>query len=376
MKRSRRAIHRPRLSILLALALGASACGSEGGPQQGGGGPTITTVAGTGEAGYSGDGGPATEAWLDEPQALAFDAEGDLYIGEEALGVVRKVDAETGLITTVAGTGKEGCSGDGGPATDAAMSAPHGLTVAPDGSLYVSNVFCHAIRKIDPKGVITTIAGQLEESGFSGDGGPATKALLNEPSQMVFDEDGNLYLSDYVNARIRKIDADGIITTIAGTGELESTGDGGPATEADLEAPDGLAFGPDGNLYVSEFGGSRIRMIDTEGIITTVAGGEFGAAGDGGPATEAELNCPHTLAFDDAGNLYFTDVCNFKVRRIDPSGSITTVAGAGRPGFGGDGGPATAALLSENPVGLAIGPDGDLYIADTANHRIRKVDLA
>jgi serine/threonine-protein kinase len=192
---------------------------------------------------------------------------------------------------------------------------------------------------------------------------------------MVFDEEGNLYLTDYVNARIRKIDADGIITTIAGTGELESTGDGGPATEADLEAPDGLVFGPDGNLYVTEFGGSRIRMIDAEGIITTVAGGEYGAAGDGGPATEAELNCPHSLAFDDAGNLYFTDVCNFKVRRIDPDGIITTVAGMGRPGFGGDGGSATEALLSENPVGLAIGPDGDLYIADTANHRIRKVDL-
>jgi sugar lactone lactonase YvrE len=371
VKRSPRTTH----CLLFVFFLAASACASDGSPQQGGGGPIITTVAGSGEAGYSGDGGPATAARLDEPQALAFDSEGNLYIGEEVLGVVRKVDVDTGMISTVAGTGTEGCSGDGGPATDAGMSAPHGLTFASDGSLYVGNVFCHSIRRVASNGVITTVAGKPEESGFSGDGGPATKALLNEPSQMVFDEDGSLYLTDFVNARIRRIDPDGIITTIAGTGEVESTGDGGLATEADLEAPDGLAFGPDGNLYVTEFGGSRIRKIDAEGIITTVAGGEFGAAGDGGPATEAELNCPHSLAFDEVGNLYFTDVCNFKVRRIDPDGIITTVAGTGRPGFVGDGGPATEALLSENPVGLAIGPDGDLYVADTANHRIRKVDL-
>ena len=330
---------------------------------------TITTIAGTGERRFGGDGGPAIQAQLDEPTGVVVDGAGNLYIADLANHRIRKVDS-TGTITTIAGTGERGFGGDGGPATQAHLNYPYGGAVDGAGNLYIADLTNHRIRKVDSTGTITTFAG-TGERGFGGDGGPAIQAQLDAPSGVAVDEAGNLYIADWSNARIRKVDGTGTITTIAGTGERGFGGDGGPATQAQLDDPTGVAVDGAGTLYIADQYNHRIRRVDSTGTITTIAGtGELGFGGDGGPAIKAQLDDPTGVAVDGAGTLYIADQYNHRIRRVDSTGTITTIAGTGERGFSGDSGPATQAQL-DDPTGVAVDGAGTLYIADASNHRIR-----
>ena len=238
------------------------------------------------------------------------------------------------------------------------------------GNLYIADTNNDRIRKVDSAGTITTIAGTGERR-FGGDGGPAIQAQLDAPSGVVVDGAGNLYIADRANHRIRKVDSTGTITTIAGTGERGFGGDGGPATQARLNYPYGVAVDGAGNLYIADLANHRIRKVDSTGTITTFAGtGERGFGGDGGPASQAQLNFPTGVAVDEAGNLYIADWSNARIRKVDGTGTITTIAGTGERGFSGDSGPATQAQL-DDPTGVAVDGAGTLYIADASNHRIR-----
>ena len=329
-------------------------------------------MAGSGTVGHSGDGGAALEAQLSSPEGVALDGAGNLYIADRGNHRIRKVDA-AGVITTVAGTGTVGYSGDGGAATAARLNGPEG--VAPDGAgnLYIADTGNHRIRKVDSAGVIATVAG-TGTVGYSGDGGAATAARLNGPAGVAPDGAGNLYIADTSNQRIRKVDSAGVITTVAGSSTTGAFGgDGGAATAARLNTPAGVALDGAGNLYIADTLSDRIRKVDSAGVITTVAGtGTAGFSGDGGAATAAQLNTPEGVAPDGAGNLYIADKNNHRIRKVDTAGVITTVAGTGTPNFGGDGGLATAAHL-RHPEGVAVDALGNLYIADRSNHRIRKV---
>ena len=328
----------------------------------------ISTVAGTGETGSSGDGGPATEAQFYRPSDAAVDGAGNLYIADTLNRRVRRVDP-TGTITTVAGPGD---LGDGGPALEARFYSPGGVAVDGAGSVYIADIGNYRVRKVDTSGTITTVAG-TGELGFSGDGGPATEAQFHFPGAVALDGAGNVYISDYNDHRIRKVDAMGTITTIAGTGVRGFSGDGGPATEAQLNLPFGVAVDGTGNLYVADRVNHRVRKVDAMGTITTIAGtGDRGFSGDGGPATEAQINRPFGVAVDGAGNLYIVDDGNLRVRKVDTTGTITTVAGTGEYGFSGDGGPATEAQIS--PSGVAVDGADNLYIVDGSGSRIRKID--
>jgi sugar lactone lactonase YvrE len=332
---------------------------------------TITTVAGNGS---SGDGGPAIDASLSFPQGVVVDAAGNLYIADINNHRVRKVSV-SGTITTVAGNGTPGFSGDGGPATNAGLPEPYGVAVDAAGNLYIVDINNHRVRKVSVSGTITTVAGN-GTPGFSGDGGPATNARLAYPTGVAVDAAGNLYIADRLNSRVRKVSTSGTITTVAGDGSAGFSGDGGPATNAQLAGPYGVAVDAAGNLYIADFQNSRVRKVSTSGTITTVAGdGSFGFSGDGGPATNAQLAGPNGVAVDAAGNLYIADINNHRVRKVSTSGTITTVAGNGTPGFSGDGGPATNARLRP-PTGVAVDAAGNLYIADIFNQRVRKVSTS
>ena len=336
----------------------------------------ITTVAGNGEQDFSGDGGPATQARLARPSGVFVDGAGSLYIADSRNARIRRVDATTGVITTVAGNGEFDFSGDGEPATQAGLSYPSGVFADGAGNLYIADTLNARIRRVDATtGVITTVAGNGEQD-FSGDGGPATQAGLSSPFELFVDGAGSLFIADYGNHRIRRVDATtGVITTVAGNGEPGFLGDGGPATQARLSYPLGLFVDGAGDLYIADTGNRRIRRVDaTTGVITTVAGhGEFDFSGDGGGATQARLSYPEGVFVDGAGDLYIADTLNARIRRVDATtGVITTVAGNGEFGFSGDGGPATQAGFY--PKGLFVDGAGDLYIADYGNHRIRRVD--
>ena len=334
---------------------------------------TIATIAG-GRTATTPDGGFAR---LAQPRTAAVAANGDIYFTDTYHHRISRLD-RSGVVTTIAGTGQAGGSGDGGPATAASLDTPHGVAVDNRGRVFIADSPNHRIRMVDlATGVIRTVAGTGQE-GFGGDGGPATAARLNRPRFLVVAPDGSLIIADTANYRVRRVDPAGIISTIAGTGERGYSGDGGPATGARLDDPRGLAFDDAGNLYVSNAEGSpvpSVRRIDPSGIITTVAGGRpAGFGGDGGPATEARLHEPRSIAVWRS-TLYIADSMNDRIRAVDlRSGVIRTVAGTGTCAYGGDGGPATAAKVAE-PRGVAVTPDGDVIVADTGNDRLRRIDL-
>ena len=331
----------------------------------------ITTVAGNGTSGFSGDGAAATAAHLSSPYGVAVDGSGNLYIADTLNHSIRKVDASSGNISTVAGAGTQGFSGDGAAATLAYLRSPYGVAVDGSGNLYIADRDNHRIRKVDASsGNISTVAGTGSQ-GFSGDGAAATAARLSFPSSVAVDGSGNLYIADRNNRRIRKVDSSGNISTVAGTGTSTGfSGDGGAATAAQLHSAYGVAVDGSGNLYIADRDNHRIRKVDSSGNISTVAGG---AIGDGGAAVAARLNGPRDVAPDGSGNLYIADRGNHRIRKVDSSGNISTVAGTGTSGFGGDGGAAGAARLN-HPVSVALDGSGNLYIADPVNQRIRKVD--
>ena len=336
---------------------------------------TITTVAGTGERGYGGDGDPAIEASLNVPAGVAVDNSGNLYIADLGNDRIRKVDT-SGTITTVAGTGELGYSGDDGPAIEAQLKYPRHVAVDGSGNLYIADTYNHRIRKVDTTGTITTVAGQGGIGYASGDGDPAVEVSLSYPQGVAVDGSGNLYIADSAEHRIFRVDTSGIITTVAGTGEPGYSGDGGLAVEARLHSPEDVVVDGTGNLYIAVGGNQRIRRVDTTGTITTVAGsGQFGYGGDGGPATAARLYFPEGVAVDSSGNVYIADTRNHRIRKVDTSGTITTVAGIGDNMYSGDGAPATAARLNQ-PEGVAVDGSDNLYITDSENHRIRRADAA
>ena len=279
---------------------------------------------------------------------------------------------QTGIITTVAGNGSVLASGDGGPAISAGMSTS-GVAVDASGNLFIADLYNNRIRKVSAGGIITTVAGngvtnpQSGMGSFSGDGGPATSAGLNAPRGVAVDTSGNLFIADIYNNRIRKVSASGIITTVAGNGTTGFSGDGGPAISAALDFPYGIAVDTAGNLFFTDYGNNRVRKVSASGTITTVAGnGTQGFTGDGGPATSAELNYAKGLAVDASGNLFLADFGNSVIRKVSTSGIITTVAGDGTWGYSGDGGPAASAELNW-PAGLAMDASGDLFIADNSS---------
>ena len=339
----------------------------------------ITTVVGTGERGYSGDGGAAAEALLSEPFMCAFDGAGNLYVAEAMNHCVRRVDAATGVIVTIAGTGAEGYSGDGGPATAATFNQPYSLQVDANGDVYVVDRLNYAIRKIDAAtGIISTVAG-TGEPGYGGDVGPGTEAQFREPNDCFIDRragDGRsgLLIADVQDQRIRRLDlASGIITTFAGNGEKQRGGDGLPATEASILGARAVCMDGAGNTYIAEREGNGVRKVDANGIMSTLAGtGEFGYGGDGGPAFIATWGGPKALRCDHAGNLLVVDTENHAIRRIDAAtGYVLTIAG-GRLGVEGDGGPADQAGM-DRPHGCDVDANGNIYIADSNNHRVRVV---
>jgi sugar lactone lactonase YvrE len=308
------------------------------------------------------------------PYGAAVDAAGNLYIADLYNERVRKV-ATNGIITTVAGNGSASYSGDGGAATSAGLDWPLGIAVDAFGNLYIADEFNERIRKVGTNGIISTVAGNGTPR-FSGDGGAATNASLLSPSSVALDASGNLYIDDYGHERIRKVDTNGLITTVAGNGGQGYSGDGGAATNASLDYPNGVAVDAFGNLYIDDFSNQRIRKVDTNGIITTVAGnGNYGYTGDGGAATNASLWAPRGVAVDSLGNLYIADMENNRIRKVDTNGIITTMAGNGSPTYAGDSGAATSASLYV-PGGVAVDASGNLYIADTGNQRIREVAVA
>ncbi|MDZ4349277.1 MAG: RHS repeat-associated core domain-containing protein [Xanthomonadaceae bacterium] len=333
----------------------------------------IETVAGTGESGFSGDGGRAIEARLNRPSHVTTDANGDLYISDAGNKRVRRVTAD-GTIRTVAGTGSyRGFSLDGGLATQTDLSVPRGVSIDAAGMLYIADDSASRVRRVTPEGIIDTFAGAKTLGSFP-PGGLAIGARLRFPYDVAASIDGSVYIADSGNDVIRRVTPDGRIATVAGTGTAGFSGDGGPATDAEINLATALALGPDGTLYIAERFADRIRRVTTDGTISTLAGvpDVRGFSGDGGAATAALLNSPEGVAVDAEGRVYISDSRNNRIRRVLANGVIQTIAGTGQPGFSGDGGPATRARLSRQ-VGIAVGADGSVYIADSDNNRIRRV---
>ena len=335
----------------------------------------ITTAVGTGEKGFAGDGGPADRALLNGPFDLCFDRAGNLFFSDTFNNRIRRVDGR-GILTTVAGIGEKTYSGDGGPAIQAALNEPYGVVVDRAGNLYIADRLNRRVRRIDAAtGIITTLAG-TGEAAYSGDGGPAYRAGLAEPNGLAFNLDESLlYITDVADNRVRVVDLkSGTIATFAGTGAAEHSGDGGKAAAAGTFGARAVKVGPDGTVYILERQGSSLRAVDPKtGIITTVAGTTArGYSGDGGPALSAVFDAPKEMAIDRDGSLLIVDTENHAIRRIDGKTGVVTNLAGGRQGPGGDGGPAELAGL-DRPHGAVVGPDGAVYVGDTNNHRIRKV---
>jgi trimeric autotransporter adhesin len=383
----------------------------------------ITTIAGNGISGYSGDGGPAKSAMVSFPTGLTIDSDGDIYFSDSGNQRVRKID-KLGKISTIAGDGTAGFSGDGGPATSAELSEPWGLTFDPTGNLYIGDVNNERVRIVNTAGIINTFAGN-GKAGFSGDGGKAVKAKLNFPYGLMADSSGNLYVADLDNYRVRVVNAKGKINTFAGNGNAACNGDGGSAKDAAIGEPTGLAISG-GSLLIATELCSTIRAVDrTSNIIETIAGSnggydgdghtalssEFagpsdvlldpsddvvivdrgngrvrtvnsntqivntiagGYTGDGGKGTASNLNFPYGIGFDSKNNLYIADSTNNRVRELAASGTITTLAGTGVTGYTGDGGPGSSATL-DYPYAVAADPSGNVFIADQFGFVLREV---
>jgi hypothetical protein len=329
----------------------------------------ITTFAGSDSAGFAGDGGPATLARLSNSFCAAFDASGNAYIADFWNNRIRKVNT-SGIITTIAGTGATGYAGDGGPASAAMLHYPYGIVVDAGGNVYFADNWNYSIRKINTSGIITTIAG-TGTMGGGPDGSVATATSLGPLEGIGLDGSGNIHFIE--GNKVRKISASGTIVTVAGVTANGFAGDGGPATAAKLNYPTGLAFDAAGNMYIGDDVNSRIRKVNTSGIISTIAGnGHYAFSGDGGPATAAELNGVAGLLVDAYGSIYIGDYGNQCIRKITPSGIMTTVAGDTVAGFSGDGGPATAARF-QSPGNPVADPAGNLYVCDARNFRVRKI---
>ncbi len=329
----------------------------------------IYAFAGTGVFGYSGDGAAAVSAKLAGPIRIAVDASGNVFVTENFNHCVRKINT-SGVISTIAGTGVSGFSGDGGLATLAQLYSPGGITLDAGGNIYISDTGNQRIRKINTSGIISTIAG-VGTIGFSGDGGTATLAQFSGPSGIALDISGNIYCADYNNHRIRKINTSGVISTIAGTGTAGFFGDGGPATSAQIMSPLDVTTDASGNIYIADGGNDRIRKINATGTITTIAGNGFAAYfGDGGAATSAGLFNPSGVELDASGNVYIADKYNNCIRKVNTSGIISTIGGNSIAGNAGDGGLATLAQMNQ-PSNLAIDALGNIYVTDYTNQRVR-----
>ncbi|EGX58200.1 hypothetical protein SZN_18986 [Streptomyces zinciresistens K42] len=311
---------------------------------------------------------------MNRPYGIAVDSTGTVYVADFSGHRVRRITTD-GRITTVAGTGAAGFRGDGGPAVAAQLNGPREVAVDGAGAVYIADSNNHRIRKVTPDGKISTVAG-TGAGGFRGDGGPATAAQLNLPLGVTVDGAGVLHVADYYNHRIRRITADGVISTVAGTGAAGFRGDGGPAATAQLNGPHGVALNAAGDLCIADLQNHRVRKVTADGVISTVAGtGAAGFGGDGGPAAAARLNSPVGVALDSAGTLYICDYGNHRVRKMTADGVISTVAGTGAAGYGGDGGPAASAQLN-GPRKVAVDCVDSLYFTDHVNNRVRKVTSA
>jgi len=332
----------------------------------------IYTVVGCKDSGAAiGDGVLATATRVLAPNSLAFDAGGTLYFADRDDHRVRKV-SPSGVLATVAGTGSSGSSGDGGQAKAAQINHPTAITFDSAGNLYIADFGNHRVRKVDTKGVITTFAGTGTD-GFSGDGGPATQAQIDRPAGLAFDSAGNLYFTELDNSRLRRVDPQGVITTVAGGSASNTLGDGGPAAAAGLAGPTRVFIDRSDNIYIADAFHHRVRKVSPAGIITTVVGnGTQGSDGDGGAAAAASINAPHGVAIDFAGNLYIGELQGYRIRKVGLNGIITTVAGIGRKGDSGDAGPAKSAMIG-GPGDVAVDAAGSLYILDRDNGRIRMV---
>jgi NHL repeat len=334
-------------------------------------GQLINTIAGNGTGGYSGDNAGALSAEINSPFGAAVDASGNVYIADKSNNRVRKV-SPTGIITTVAGNGSSGYSGDGSPATAAQINSPYDVAVDAYGNVYIADAGNNRVRKVSPSGIISTVAGN-GSTGYGGDGSPATAANVGSPSGLAVDLSGNLYISSD-GTHIRKVNSAGIISTFAGNGSASYGGDGSAATIASLHNPVSVAVDVAGNVYIADQLNNRIRKVNTAGIINTIAGnGTAGYAGDGLSAiTSAEVNNPWGIAVDGLGNVYIGDHSNNRVRMINTTGIINTVAGNGTAGYSGDACAATASELNTH-WGICVDGMGQLYIADGGNNRVRKV---
>jgi DNA-binding beta-propeller fold protein YncE len=334
----------------------------------------VKTIAGTGQKGHSGDGGPATAARCDQPYGLVIGPDGGLYVCEITNHVIRRVDLKSGVISTVAGQpGKKGYAGDGGPATQALLDEPYEIRFDAAGNMVFVEMKNHIVRRVDSKtGVITTVAG-TGEAGFSGDGGPAIKAMLKQPHSIVLDRDGHISICDIGNHRVRRVDAKtGVITTFAGTGEKKPTPDGAPIVGTPLNGPRALDYDGKDSLYLALREGNAVYRVDlSAGKYTHLAGtGKKGYSGDGGDARKAELSGPKGIALAPNGDVYLADTESHTIRVIRrKTGTIETVAGTGQLGDGPDGDPLKCRLA--RPHGVFVAADGKVYIGDSENHRVR-----
>lgn len=334
-------------------------------------GQTINPVAGDGTTGSLGDDGPASSAQFWSPAGLCVTARGIVYVADARNNRVRCI-TPNGTVATIAGTDESGNYGDNAPATDSRLNGPAAVLADNQGNLFIADKYNNRVRRINASGLMQAWAGS-GAPGYAGDGGQAVSASLSAPSALALDTLGNLYIADAGNHCIRKVAPTGIITTVAGTGEAGFTGDNGPATAAKLNTPAGLAFDTSGNLLIADSWNYRVRCLAPNGIITTIAGtGVAGFSGDGKFDTSAELNLPTGLATDRKGNLFIADQGNNRIRRISANTIITTYAGTGNAGYSGDGGNALAADLN-TPSGLATDAAGNLYVSEELNNRIRRI---